>query len=420
MGDLTILRTLAQVRLRLTTARAVETGLRAALYAAAAAVLIVTASAAAYSFLPAWYRAHAYPFAPLALIPAAFLFGAALRLARPVSLRDAAIYLDRQAGLLERVATAYELSRRSDPDSGLGQLVCEEARRICSDFRPSAIFYTRRAAPLARYLAAMLLVYAAALFLPPYKTDAFLRAEARQNGTLVAVTELNQQVAGVDANPKTDPKLAALLQQAERAVEASRNHPEAADQARTELEHVKRELEMMNKTKPETPAKTAAGATAGPPQADNATSSSKNTTTVPGAAGEVGLASAVPAVPGQAGPAAGSTDQTKLAAAIETVNRILQNLPPPAGDSYAASGDANSAASPARSDSAAGPWAKIYNTRPAPLSSAVPAASHGAGPPATAPDLASGPEKSVRPNDYSRLPDELRDLARKYFSGDQP
>ena len=68
MADKEIVRTLHQVRRRLAVVRAVENGLRWALYGAAAAILVVAASALAYSRLPSWY---VYPYMPLALIPAA-------------------------------------------------------------------------------------------------------------------------------------------------------------------------------------------------------------------------------------------------------------------------------------------------------------------------------------------------------------
>lgn len=414
MDDSTILQTLARVRFRLTAARAVETGLRAA----AATVLILAAGAAAYSFLPAWYRAFAYPFAPLLLIPAAFLCGAALRLARPVTLREAAIYLDRQAGLLERVATAYELLCRQDRDSGLGQLVCDEARQICCDFRPADIRYSRSAAPLARYLAAAILVCTAALFLPPYKTDAFLRDQNRQAGALAAAGELSLLAAAPAANSQADPQIAVLLNQAEQAVETLRNHPEAAASAKAELEHVKNELEKL-KNQREATAKSAGGQT--PPDANSKTT---NTPTVPGAAPDSGNSTAIHAVPGQSSPAAGSTTDTKLAAAIDVLNRTLQQLSPPgppAAGSNASPGAAAYSAAPARSDSAAGPWATIYQSRSAALP--FPAtAGHGpsAGPPPLVTELPGGPPASSRHLDDPRLPDDLRDLARKYFSGDQP
>lgn len=422
MGDSTILRTLAKVRFRLTAAHAVETGLRAALYAAALAILTIAASDAVYSVLPAWYRDFAYPFAPLALVPSAFLAGAALRLARPVSLRDAAIYLDRQAGLLERVSTAYELIRRGDPDAGLGQLVCDEARQICTDFRPSAIRYTSRAAPLARYLVAAILICGAALFLPPYKTDAFLRAEARQSAGLAAADTLHEQISRVAVNPQTDRELAALLQQAERAAEALRNSPDAADPARAELERVKGELEKL-KTKREAASKSAVGATPGSTQADNSTPSATNHAAVPGAAPDAGKTSAVTAAPGQVSPTAGSTDEAKLTKAIDTLNHILQLLPPPdpTAAGSPATGAATSASAPARSDAAPSPWAKLYSPRAAPPPSTI-AANHsqGTGPTETVSSLPANNSKPERPADDSRLPDDLRDLARKYFSGDQP
>ena len=420
MGDSTILRTLAKVRSRLTAARAVETGLRAALPAATAAFLTMAASAAVYSFLPAWYRELAYPFAPLVLVPAAFLAGAVLRLARPVTLHDAAIYLDREAGLLERVSTAYELSRRGDPDTDLGQLVCGEARQICHDFRPSAIPYTRRAAALARYLVAALLICGAALFLPPYKTDAFLHTEARQAAGLAAANALREQVDRAAVNPQTDPKLAALLTQAEQAVEKLRSSPDAADPARAELERVKDELEKL-RTQRDAASKSAAGATPGSTQTDNAAPPVTGSATVPGAAPDSGKTSAVPAAPGQSNPTAGSADDAKLTVTIDTLNHILQLLPPPGPPAAGspATGAATSASAPARSDVAPSPWAKNYDTRPAPAPSAV-AANHGQSPQVPASDLQAKPAQPGQPFDDSRLPDDLRELARRYFSGDQP
>ncbi|NIA21194.1 MAG: hypothetical protein GWP05_04300, partial [Anaerolineaceae bacterium] len=153
MSDREIVRTLRQVRRRLMTVRAIESGLSLMLYGAGLAVVAVAASALFYSILPEWYP---WPWAPMVLVPLAFVIGLVLRLARPVTLRDAAIYLDRRAGLKERVSTAYELSREGD-NSPLAGLVYGQALEICRRFRPRMIKYSRRLRWEVRYLAVALL-----------------------------------------------------------------------------------------------------------------------------------------------------------------------------------------------------------------------------------------------------------------------
>jgi len=211
MADREIVRTLRQVRRRLMTVRAIESGLRLMLYGAGLAVVAVAVSALAYSILPEWYP---YPWAPLALIPLAFVLGLALRLTRPVTLRDAAIYLDRGAGLKERVSTAYELSREGD-DSPLAGLVYGQALQICRRFRPRMIKYSRRLRWEVRYLAVALLACGAILFLPPYKTQAVRAREAYEARSRKTAKELKNHIRIIKKEIEADEELQALLKKAE-------------------------------------------------------------------------------------------------------------------------------------------------------------------------------------------------------------
>ncbi|NLX59735.1 MAG: hypothetical protein GXY74_11675 [Phycisphaerae bacterium] len=221
MADKEIVRTLHQVRRRLAVVRAVENGLRWALYGAAAAILVVAASALAYSRLPSWY---VYPYMPLALIPAALLLGAAARLLRPITLRDAAIYLDRQAGLHERVSTAYEFSREA-VEPPLVAVVRSEALEICRRFRPGSIRYGHRVSWQMRYLAVGLLACGAMMFLPPYKTADYRAREAFDARSRKAAEDLRDSLRSIrqDRAIESDPALQELLKKAEEEADRLAN-----------------------------------------------------------------------------------------------------------------------------------------------------------------------------------------------------
>ncbi|MBN2584915.1 MAG: hypothetical protein JXL80_17760 [Planctomycetes bacterium] len=221
MADKEIVRTLHQVRRRLAVVRAVESGLRWAIYGAAATLLAVVASCLAYSLLPTWY---VYPYMPLALIPAAFLAGVAARMLRPITLRHAAIYLDRRAGLHERVSTAYEFAR----EGGGGPLVAmvrDEALDICRRFRPSTITYGRNVSWQVRYLAVALLACGAILFLPPYKTADYRAREAFDARSRKAAETLRDSIRSIrqDRAIEGDAELQELLKKAEEEADRLAN-----------------------------------------------------------------------------------------------------------------------------------------------------------------------------------------------------
>jgi len=221
MADREIIRTLHQVRRRLMVVRAVEDGLRWALYAVAAAMLVVAASALAYSWLPSWY---VYPYMPLVLIPAAWVAGAAVRLLRPITLRDAAIYLDRQAGLHERVSTAYEFSREA-VESPLVAMVRSEALEICRRFRPGSIRYGHRMSWQMRCLAVGLLACGAMMFVPPYKTADYRAREAFEARSRKAAENLRDSLRSIrqDRAIESDPALQELLKKAEEEADRLAN-----------------------------------------------------------------------------------------------------------------------------------------------------------------------------------------------------
>lgn len=215
MADRAILRTLHQVRGRLTAVRAVESGLRWMRYGAMVAALVVALSALVFSFLPEGYP---YPWPPLAVIPLAFALGVAVRLLRPPTLRDAAIYLDRRAGLEERVATAYELEQRGD-DSPLGNLVRDEAMTICRRFRPDTIRYSRRLARDARYGVVGLVVCAAVLLVPPLRTEGYRQRELQRQRGRAAIARLREFIKQVPRREAdTDPQLEKMRQEINAAL----------------------------------------------------------------------------------------------------------------------------------------------------------------------------------------------------------
>jgi len=223
----TILRTLRQVRRRLISVRAFESGLRWALFGAVLTALGVAAAALAYSFLPEGARA-AYPYGLLVFIPLGFIAGVAARLVRPVTPLDAAIYLDRRAGLEERVSTAYELIRAGD-EAPLAGLVRAQAVEVCEAFRPGMIHYTRRLNRDVRYLGVALVACAALLWLPPLRTDAYIRGERRQGRREAAAKELKEFLHPIRKKElERDDRLSELMKEWEKTAEEFRRGSAAA------------------------------------------------------------------------------------------------------------------------------------------------------------------------------------------------
>jgi hypothetical protein len=226
MSDTTIHNTLRRVRGRLTAAKALETGLRWMFWGTVAAAVGAALTALAFSFLPAWYP---YPWGVLPVIPLAFLIGCALRLARPYSLREAAVYLDRQAGLHERVATAWELASQGD-ESKLGRLVRQEAEEVCRQFRPGTISYTAKLQETARYLAVALVACGAVLFIPPLRTSGYLEHQAEMAQAAAAKEQLTRFRRELAAQGSADDarlrQMTAKLDEAIRELEAA--DPETA------------------------------------------------------------------------------------------------------------------------------------------------------------------------------------------------
>lgn len=208
--------TLRRVRRRLTAVRTFESGVRFGLYGTMLAALCVAVSALVFSFLP---ESYPYPWAPLVVIPLSFLVGVVLRLVRPVTLRDAAVYLDRRAGLEERVATAHELAS-TDDDSELGAMVREQAAEVCRRFRPGQIRYTRRLRTDGRYLVVALIVCGAVLFLPPLRTQGY-----RERQLVEARREAARKQLEIFLHPERkeafeeDERLSQLRRQLERTIE---------------------------------------------------------------------------------------------------------------------------------------------------------------------------------------------------------
>ena len=238
-----ILRTLRQVRRRLISVRALESGLRWMLYGAALAALAIALAALVFSVLPAWARA-AYPYGPLVLIPLAFIVGAGVRLVRPVTLLDSAIYLDRRAGLEERVSTAFELIRAGD-DAPLAALVQQQAVGVCNAFRPGMISYTRRLHRDTRYLVVALVACAALLWLPPLRTEGYIRAEQHQARRDAAARQLKEFLHPIRKKElDRDERLSELMKELEKTVDefrrGSATAPErdlaALNRLRTELQ----------------------------------------------------------------------------------------------------------------------------------------------------------------------------------------
>ena len=223
-GPELMVRTLRRVRRRLVAARAVESGLRWALYGSALACAAIVLGALCFSFLPEWY---VHPWGPLVLPPVGFVVGVVVRLARPTALRDAAIYLDRRAGLQERISTAYELARAGDT-SPLAELVRRQADQACRRFHPGLIRYSRRLQRDARYLAAALMACGALLLLPPLKTQGYLQrqlnlARRQEAARLLQPVLPRAQQPGAEA----DARLTELMNETRRLAEALRRSPSA-------------------------------------------------------------------------------------------------------------------------------------------------------------------------------------------------
>lgn len=241
MSNESIMRTLRQVRRRLTAVRAVESALRFALYGGMLAALLIVLRALLFSFLPA---GEVHSLVLLGVVPLAFLLGGGLRLARPVTLHDAAVYLDRRAGLQERVATAYELIGAND-HGPLAGLVRQQAVDVCGRFRPGMIRYAHRLGREARYLVVALMVCGAVLFVPPLRTEGYAERERTRVRNEMAARRLAQVIRPITREDlKKDKRLEGLMKQVEETMEDLRRGsamtPEKAlaalNRARTAME----------------------------------------------------------------------------------------------------------------------------------------------------------------------------------------
>ncbi len=242
MTEQNLLKTLRRVRRRLMAMRAAETGLCWAVRAAGLAVVLVGCAALLYSALPGRLAAF-YPYGPLAVVPAALVIGALVRLARPIRLRDAAVYLDRQADLEERVATAYELMRAGNRGA-LTPLVLAQADEVCRKFRPGMIRYSRRLGREARYLVVGLVACGAVLFVPPLKTQAFVEEQDYRAHRREAIEELTRAMERIEPKQlEGDEELQELMREMERTAETLRNSALAPERDLAEMARLKSEFE---------------------------------------------------------------------------------------------------------------------------------------------------------------------------------
>jgi len=150
----------------------------AATAAAAAAVACFFVHTGRHADLP-------HGWIPLAVIPAGGLLAAITVMARGVSVRDAALYIDLRANLGERMITALEVT--ADDDSGFADTVCEHALAAAGQHQPHRLGFWRR----GRATAGVLCLTAAAVTLLAFLAP----LDAAQRDRLIAQQRAREQLA---------------------------------------------------------------------------------------------------------------------------------------------------------------------------------------------------------------------------------
>jgi len=157
---------LRRVRRRLLLVRALETGLAGAIGAATFAAVVTLIRIFLPQYVPV---ASAHPALPLGLVACGFAIGFLVRLARGVSLHEAAVAADRAAGLKERLATALEVLESGDQALSPGLLddrLLDQARAAAAPLDPARLVLGRTLGRLAKAALVAVFVLVAGAFVP--------------------------------------------------------------------------------------------------------------------------------------------------------------------------------------------------------------------------------------------------------------
>jgi hypothetical protein len=173
---------LRRVRRRLLVVRALETGLAGAIGAATFAAVVTLIRIFLPQYVPV---ASAHPALPLGLVACGFAIGFLVRLARGVSLHEAAVAADRAAGLKERLATALEVLESGDQALSPGGMptpplcghathrpgllddrLLDQARAAAAPLDPARLVLGRTLGPLAKAAMVAVFVLVAGAFVP--------------------------------------------------------------------------------------------------------------------------------------------------------------------------------------------------------------------------------------------------------------
>jgi hypothetical protein len=164
-----LIASLRRVRRRLLLVRALETGLAGAVGAATFAAVVTLIRIFLPQYVPV---ASAHPALPLGLVACGFAIGFLVRLARGVSLHEAAVAADRAAGLKERLATALEVlecSARGAAEGRPGLLddrLLDQARAAAAPLDPARLVLGQTLGRLAKAAMVAVFVLVAGAFVP--------------------------------------------------------------------------------------------------------------------------------------------------------------------------------------------------------------------------------------------------------------
>jgi len=254
---------------------------------------------------------------PAVLLPLGAVVGAAAVLIRGVSLRSAAVYLDRRGGLRERLATAVELAGSEARDSAVAQTVYAQALAACRRRRADIIPMWRRSRATPAGLGLIVLLCIVLGFVPSGGHDSEGRrlAAAIRSASLAERLAAAESLRGAARQVSGRPELADRLVKAAHAIEVRDE-----EQLRKILDQLDREgFQIASAIPPKLVAAARTATAAGENASGAARAPAGGGTTDPGPAGLVRVYSPPRADSSAAGAANGDSGATDSSAAEQTI-----------------------------------------------------------------------------------------------------
>jgi hypothetical protein len=185
---------------------------------------VIAGAAGAMAVITGSYAHLSKSALPLILLPAGALVGFAAVVARGVSLREAAIYLDVRCKFGERLSTAAELSSSDHADGPLARCVYSQALDAVRAHPPRALAMWKRSRATAGALGLAALLAATLTFLPGGRPGeagslAVRLAESLETMTPAQRKELSDAFRAAAQGARGDPELAGKLEQAAKVIE---------------------------------------------------------------------------------------------------------------------------------------------------------------------------------------------------------